>query len=53
MKYQIYWEVKRDGLGVQTKTSRFAEAVVSLSKKPSLASQLRHTSPGKRGMPTG
>ena len=33
MKYQIYQEVKRDGFVVYTKTSRFAEMVVSLSKK--------------------
>lgn len=52
-KYQIYWKVKGNGLGVQTKTSYFAETVVSLCKKPFLASQLRHTDPEKRGMPIG
>jgi IS5 family transposase len=41
--------VKRDGLGVQTKTSRFAETVVSLSKKAVAGEPAPAYRPGKDG----
>jgi IS5 family transposase len=41
--------VKRDGLGVQTKTSRFAKMVVSLSKKAVAGEPAPAYRPGKEG----
>ncbi len=48
-KYQIYQEVKRDGLGVQTRTSRFAETVASLSRKAAAGAPAPAYRPGKEG----
>jgi len=45
--------VKRERLGVQTKTFRFAEVVVTLSKKAVAGEPAPAYKPGKDGMPIG